>query len=99
MPNRPSPLQKQAPRNKIAVAKIEAKDYNLNFDREEVEHFIDKVERISQIEGEKDKDLAIKMAFWTTGSRISDEIKSMPDYEKENWTQLREEFIEKCGSI
>ncbi|MBW0564841.1 hypothetical protein O181_104556 [Austropuccinia psidii MF-1] len=99
MPNRPSPLQKEAPRKKRAVAKIEAKDYNLNFDREEVEQFIDKVERISQIEGATDKDLAIKMAFWTTGSRISDETKSMPDYEKENLTQLREEFIEKWGSI
>ncbi|MBW0563409.1 hypothetical protein O181_103124 [Austropuccinia psidii MF-1] len=58
-PNNPSPLQQQVPRKERPVVKIKAKDYNLNFDGEEVEKFSKKVERIAQIEGETDEDLAM----------------------------------------
>ncbi|MBW0528202.1 hypothetical protein O181_067917 [Austropuccinia psidii MF-1] len=62
-PNNASPLQQQVLKQERPVAKIKAKDYNLNFNGEEVENFIKKAERIAQIEGETDKDLAIQMAF------------------------------------
>ncbi|MBW0551837.1 hypothetical protein O181_091552 [Austropuccinia psidii MF-1] len=48
-PNSPSPLQKKVPRKEIPVVRIKAKDYNLNFDGEEVEKCIKKVERIASI--------------------------------------------------
>ncbi|MBW0491626.1 hypothetical protein O181_031341 [Austropuccinia psidii MF-1] len=48
-PNSPSLLQQKVPRQERPVVKIQAKDYHLNFDGEEVEKFIKKVERIAQI--------------------------------------------------
>ncbi|MBW0563275.1 hypothetical protein O181_102990 [Austropuccinia psidii MF-1] len=53
-PNNPSPLQQQVLKKERPVVKIKEKDYNLNFNGEEVEKFIKKVERISQIEGAAD---------------------------------------------
>ncbi|MBW0573017.1 hypothetical protein O181_112732 [Austropuccinia psidii MF-1] len=48
-PNNPSPLQQQVLKQERPVVKIKAKDYNLNFNGEELEKFIKKVERIAQI--------------------------------------------------
>ncbi|MBW0548799.1 hypothetical protein O181_088514 [Austropuccinia psidii MF-1] len=96
-PNNPSPLQQQMLKQERPVVKIEAKDYNLHFNGEEVEKFIKNVERISQIEGETDEDLAMQMAFWTTEPRISDAIEAMPGYEEGNCTQLKKNLIAKWG--
>ncbi|MBW0509225.1 hypothetical protein O181_048940 [Austropuccinia psidii MF-1] len=98
-PNKQSPLQQKVPRQERPVVKIKAKDYNLNFDGEEVEKFIKKVERIAQIEGETDEDLAIKIAFWTTNQKVSDAIEAMPGYEKGNWTQLKKDLLTKWGRV
>ncbi|MBW0543167.1 hypothetical protein O181_082882 [Austropuccinia psidii MF-1] len=93
--NNPRPLQQQVLKQERPVVKIKAKDYNLNFNGEEVEKFIKKVEIIAQIEGESDEDLAIKMAFWTTEPRMSDTIEAIPGYEEGNWTQLKKVRITK----
>ncbi|MBW0567841.1 hypothetical protein O181_107556 [Austropuccinia psidii MF-1] len=98
-PNNPSPLQQQVLKQERPVVKIKAKDYNLNFNGEEVEKFIKKVERIAQIEGATDEDLAMQMAFWTTDPRISDAIEAMPGYEEGNWTQLKKDLITKWGRV
>ncbi|MBW0576699.1 hypothetical protein O181_116414 [Austropuccinia psidii MF-1] len=50
IPNNPLPLQQKAPRQERPVVQIKVKYYNLNFDGEEVENFIKKVEIIEQIE-------------------------------------------------
>ncbi|MBW0513699.1 hypothetical protein O181_053414 [Austropuccinia psidii MF-1] len=92
-PNNPSPLPQKASRQERPVVNIKAKHYNINFDGEEVERFIRKVERIAQIEGETDEYLAMKMAFWTTETRISDSIEAMPGYEERNWTQLKKDLM------
>ncbi|MBW0523144.1 hypothetical protein O181_062859, partial [Austropuccinia psidii MF-1] len=76
-PTNPSPLQPQILREERPVVKIKAKDYNLDFNGEEVEKYISKVERISQIEGAREEDLAMQMAFWKTDSKIIDAIKAM----------------------
>ncbi|MBW0556932.1 hypothetical protein O181_096647 [Austropuccinia psidii MF-1] len=62
-PTNPSPLQHQTFRHERPAVKIKAKDYNQNFNGEEVETFISKLERIAQIEGAKEEDLEIQMAF------------------------------------
>ncbi|MBW0568057.1 hypothetical protein O181_107772 [Austropuccinia psidii MF-1] len=98
-PNNPSPLQQKAPRQERPVVKINAKDYNLNLDGEEVEKLIKKVERIAQIEGATDEDLAMQMAFWTTNQKVSDAIEAMPGYEEGNWTQLKKDLITKWGRV
>ncbi|MBW0590578.1 hypothetical protein O181_130293 [Austropuccinia psidii MF-1] len=94
-----SPLQQEIPRKERSVVKIEAKNYNLNFNGEEVEKFIKKIERIAHIEGATEEDLAMKMAFWTTDSKISDTIEAMPGYEEGNWTQLKKDLIAKWGRV
>ncbi|MBW0570605.1 hypothetical protein O181_110320 [Austropuccinia psidii MF-1] len=81
-PNNPSPFQQQVLKQERIVVKIKAKDYNLNFNGEEVKKCIKKAERIAQIEGATDEDLAMQMAFWTTDPRISGSIKAMPRYEE-----------------
>ncbi|MBW0569684.1 hypothetical protein O181_109399 [Austropuccinia psidii MF-1] len=81
-PRNPSALQHQILRKERPVVKIKARDYNLNFNGEEVEKFIRKVERIAQIEGARKEDLAMQMAFWIAGSKISDAIEAMPGYEE-----------------
>ncbi|MBW0553259.1 hypothetical protein O181_092974 [Austropuccinia psidii MF-1] len=97
--NNPSPLPQQVFRQERPLVKIEAKDYHLNFDGEEVEKFIKEVERIAQIEGETDEDLAMQMAFWTTNQKVSDAIEAMPGYEEGNWTQLKKDLITKWGRV
>ncbi|MBW0590787.1 hypothetical protein O181_130502 [Austropuccinia psidii MF-1] len=42
-PTHPSPLQQEIPRKERSVVKIKAKNYNLNFNGEEVEKFIKKL--------------------------------------------------------
>ncbi|MBW0587840.1 hypothetical protein O181_127555 [Austropuccinia psidii MF-1] len=98
-PTNPSPLQQEIPRKERPVVKIKAKNYNLNFNGQEAEKFIKRIERIAQIEGEKEEDLAMQMAFWTTDSKMSDAIEAMPGYEKENWTQLKKDLIKKWGRV
>ncbi|MBW0557295.1 hypothetical protein O181_097010 [Austropuccinia psidii MF-1] len=93
--NTPSTLQQKFSREDRPVVKIKAKDYNLNFDGEEVEKFIKKVERIAQTEGETDEDLAMKMSFWS----VSDAIESIPGYEEGNWTQLKKDLITEWGRV
>ncbi|MBW0493445.1 hypothetical protein O181_033160 [Austropuccinia psidii MF-1] len=83
----------------MTVVKIKAKDYNLNFNGQEVEKFIRKVEIIAQIEGANEEDLAMQMAFWTTDPRISDAIEEMPIYEEGNWSQLKKDLIAKWGRV
>ncbi|MBW0514768.1 hypothetical protein O181_054483 [Austropuccinia psidii MF-1] len=46
-PNSPSSLQKKYLRQERPVVRIKARDYNPNFDGEEIEKFIRKVERIA----------------------------------------------------
>ncbi|MBW0489548.1 hypothetical protein O181_029263 [Austropuccinia psidii MF-1] len=96
-PNNPSLLQKKVPRQERPVVKIKAKDYNINFDGEEVEKFIKKVERIAQIEVETDEDLEMQMTFCTRDQKVSDAIEAMPGYEEGNWTQLKIDLITKMG--
>ncbi|MBW0523237.1 hypothetical protein O181_062952 [Austropuccinia psidii MF-1] len=98
-PNNPSPLQQQVLKQERPVVKIKEKDYNLNFNGEEVEKFMKKVERVSQIEGETDEDLAMQMAFWTTEPIISDAIEAMPGYEEGKWTQLKKDLMNKFGRV
>ncbi|MBW0482054.1 hypothetical protein O181_021769 [Austropuccinia psidii MF-1] len=98
-PTNPSPLQQQIPRKGRPVVEIKAKYYSLNFNGEEVEKVISKVERIDQIEGVREEDLAMQMAFWTTNSRISDATEAMPGYEEGNWTQLKKDHITKWGKV
>ncbi|MBW0577412.1 hypothetical protein O181_117127, partial [Austropuccinia psidii MF-1] len=98
-PTNPSPLQHQILRQERPVVKIKAKDYNLNFNGEEVEKFIRKVEKIAQIEGAREEDLAMQMAFWTTDSKNSDAIEAMPGYEEGNWSQLKKDLITKWGRV
>ncbi|MBW0577642.1 hypothetical protein O181_117357, partial [Austropuccinia psidii MF-1] len=98
-PTHPSPLHQEIPRQERSVVKIKAKNYNLNFNGEEVEKFIKKIERIAQIEGATEEDLAMQMAFWTTDSKISDAIEAMPGYEEGNWTQLKKDLITKWGRV
>ncbi|MBW0520561.1 hypothetical protein O181_060276 [Austropuccinia psidii MF-1] len=98
-PNSPSPLQKKVPRQERPVVKIKEKDYNLNFDWEEVETFIRKVEIIAQIEGATDEDLAMQISFWTIDQKVSYAIGAMPGYEEENGTQLKKYLITKWGRV
>ncbi|MBW0557222.1 hypothetical protein O181_096937 [Austropuccinia psidii MF-1] len=98
-PKNPSPLQQEIPRKERSVVKIKAKNYNLNFNGEEVEKFIKKIERIAQIEGATEEDQAMQMAFCTTDSKISDAIAAMPGYEEGNWTQLKKDLITKWGRV
>ncbi|MBW0508363.1 hypothetical protein O181_048078 [Austropuccinia psidii MF-1] len=97
--NNPSLLQQKIPRQGIPLVKIEAKDYNLNFDGEEVEKFIIKGERIAQIEGETDEDLAMQMEIWTTDQKVGDAIEAVPGYEEGSWTQLKKDLITKWGRV
>ncbi|MBW0469794.1 hypothetical protein O181_009509 [Austropuccinia psidii MF-1] len=62
-PTHPSSLQQEIPRKERSLVKIKAKNCNLNFNGEEVKKFIKKVERIAQIEGETEEDLAMQVAF------------------------------------
>ncbi|MBW0472817.1 hypothetical protein O181_012532 [Austropuccinia psidii MF-1] len=98
-PNNPSPLQKQVLKQERPLVKIKAKDYNFNFNGEEVEKFIKNVQKIAQIEIEKEEDLAMQMAFWTTDPRISDAIEAIPGYEEGDWTQFEKELRTKWGRI
>ncbi|MBW0558383.1 hypothetical protein O181_098098 [Austropuccinia psidii MF-1] len=98
-PNDPSPLQQKVPRQERPVVKIKAKDYNLNFDGEAVEKFIKKVERIAQMEGATDEDLAMQIAFWTTNQKVSHAIEAMPGYEEGSSTQLKKDLITKWGRV
>ncbi|MBW0566115.1 hypothetical protein O181_105830 [Austropuccinia psidii MF-1] len=98
-PTNPSPLQQEIPRKERSVVKIKAKNYNLNFNGQEVEKFIKNTEIIAQIEGATEEDLAMQMAFWTTDSKISDAIEAMPGYEEGNWTQLKKDLITKWGRV
>ncbi|MBW0496012.1 hypothetical protein O181_035727 [Austropuccinia psidii MF-1] len=98
-PTNPIPLQHQILRQERPVVKIKAEDYNLNFNEEEVEKFISKVERIVQIEGAREEDLANQMAFWTTDSKISHAVEAMPGYEEGNWDQLKKDLITKWGRV
>ncbi|MBW0519804.1 hypothetical protein O181_059519 [Austropuccinia psidii MF-1] len=98
-PNNPGSLQQKVLKQERPVVKIKAKYYNLNFNGEEVEKFIKKVERIAQIAGGTDEDLEMKMAFWTTDPRISDAIEAMPGYEEGKWTQLKKDLIAEWGSV
>ncbi|MBW0553819.1 hypothetical protein O181_093534 [Austropuccinia psidii MF-1] len=45
-PTNPSELQEDIPRNKRSVVRIKAKNFDLNFNGQEVETFIKKIERI-----------------------------------------------------
>ncbi|MBW0501853.1 hypothetical protein O181_041568 [Austropuccinia psidii MF-1] len=47
------------------IVKIKAKDYNLNFYGIDVEYFIKRAERIESIEGANERDLVMKIAFWS----------------------------------
>ncbi|MBW0594191.1 hypothetical protein O181_133906, partial [Austropuccinia psidii MF-1] len=98
-PTHPSPLQQEIPRIETSVVNVKAKNYNLNFNGEEVEKFFKKIERIPQIEGATEEDLAMQMAFRTTDSKISDTIEAMPGYEEGNWTQLKKDLITKWGRV
>ncbi|MBW0581490.1 hypothetical protein O181_121205, partial [Austropuccinia psidii MF-1] len=98
-PTNPSPLQQEIPRKERSVVKSKAKNYNLNFNGQEVEKSIKKIEKIAQIEGETEEDLAMQMEFWTTYSKISDAIEAMPGYEEGNWTQLKKDLITKWGRV
>ncbi|MBW0490687.1 hypothetical protein O181_030402 [Austropuccinia psidii MF-1] len=46
-----SPLQQEIPQNKRPIVKIRQKDYNLCFDGNEVEIFIERMGNIAEIEG------------------------------------------------
>ncbi|MBW0496332.1 hypothetical protein O181_036047 [Austropuccinia psidii MF-1] len=81
-PTNPSPLKHQILTQERPVAQIKAKYYNLSFNREKVEKFIRKVERIAHIEGAKEEYLEMQMEFWRTGSKLSDAIEAMPGYEE-----------------
>ncbi|MBW0529273.1 hypothetical protein O181_068988 [Austropuccinia psidii MF-1] len=98
-PTHPSLLHQEIPRQERSVVKIKAKNYNLNLNGEEVEKFIKRIERIAEIEGETEEDLAMKMACWTTDSKNSDAIEAMPGYEERNWTQLKKDLITKWGRV
>ncbi|MBW0537030.1 hypothetical protein O181_076745 [Austropuccinia psidii MF-1] len=98
-PNAPIPLQKQVLRQERPFFKIKEKDYNPNFDVEEVEKCFRKVEIIAKIKGETDEEQAMKMTFWTTEPRMSDAIGAMPVYEEGNWTQLKRDHITKWGRV
>ncbi|MBW0564082.1 hypothetical protein O181_103797 [Austropuccinia psidii MF-1] len=93
MHNNPILLQKEVLKKERFVVKIKAKEYEPNFNEEEVENFVKKVERISQIEGAKAECLTMLMAFWTTDPRISDAIEAMPGYEEGNCTPLKKDLI------
>ncbi|MBW0563426.1 hypothetical protein O181_103141 [Austropuccinia psidii MF-1] len=98
-PTHPSPLHQEIPRQERSLVKRKPKNYNIDFNGEEVEKFIKKIERIAQIEGVTEEDLAMQMAFWTTDSKISDAIEAMPGYEEGNWPQLKKDLITKWGRV
>ncbi|MBW0462425.1 hypothetical protein O181_002140 [Austropuccinia psidii MF-1] len=98
-PTNPSPLQQEIPRKERSVVKIKAKNYNLNFNGEEVEKFIKKIERIAQIGGATEEALEMQMAFWTTDSKISDAIEAMPGYEEGKQMELKKDLITKWGRV
>ncbi|MBW0487776.1 hypothetical protein O181_027491 [Austropuccinia psidii MF-1] len=78
---------------------MKAKDYSLSFNGEEVEKCIRKVERIPQIEGAREEDLAMQMVFCTIYSKISDAIEAMPGYEEGSCNQLKKDLINKWGRV
>ncbi|MBW0507147.1 hypothetical protein O181_046862 [Austropuccinia psidii MF-1] len=82
IPNKPSPLQQKFLNQERPVVKTKAKDYNINFNGEELEEIIKKVQIIPQIEGAKDEDLAIQMEFRTTDPKVSDATERIPGYEE-----------------
>ncbi|MBW0465070.1 hypothetical protein O181_004785 [Austropuccinia psidii MF-1] len=98
-PTNPSPLEHQILIQDRPVVQIKAKYYNLNFNGEEVEKCISKVGRIAQIEGAREDDLAMQMAFWTTDSKISDAIEAMPGYEEGKWNKPKKDVINKWGRV
>ncbi|MBW0466840.1 hypothetical protein O181_006555 [Austropuccinia psidii MF-1] len=83
----------------MPAVKIKAKYYNLHLNGEEVENLTRKLERIAQLQGAGEEDLATQMKFWTTDSKISDEIEAIPGYEEGNWSYLKKELITKWGSF
>ncbi|MBW0561705.1 hypothetical protein O181_101420 [Austropuccinia psidii MF-1] len=98
-PTYPSPLQHQILRRERQVVKIKAKYYNLNLNLEEVKKFISKVERMAQIEGSREEDLLMEMSFWTSDSKISDDVEAIPGYEEGSWNQLKKDLIHKWGRV
>ncbi|MBW0513432.1 hypothetical protein O181_053147 [Austropuccinia psidii MF-1] len=91
-PTNPSPFQHEILRQERPVVKIKAKDYNPNFNGEEVE-------KIAHIKGAGEESLAIEMEYWTTDSKISDSIEAIPGYEEGNWNQLKKDLITKWGRV
>ncbi|MBW0541754.1 hypothetical protein O181_081469 [Austropuccinia psidii MF-1] len=93
----PQPERVTIPTRKIS--KIKAKDFNLNFYGRDVEDFIKRAERIASIEGANERDLAMKIAFWSEDKDIRYEIERMPGYEMEDRDQLKKEMISKWGKV
>ncbi|MBW0574632.1 hypothetical protein O181_114347 [Austropuccinia psidii MF-1] len=50
---------------KRKIVKTKENNYSLNFDGCDVEDFIKRAERIASIEGANERDLAMKIAFWS----------------------------------
>ncbi|MBW0482042.1 hypothetical protein O181_021757 [Austropuccinia psidii MF-1] len=71
------------------IVKIKEKDYNLNFDGSYFGDFIKRSERIASIEGANEKNLAMKIEFWSEYKDIRYEIEGISGYEMEDWDQLK----------
>ncbi|MBW0471442.1 hypothetical protein O181_011157 [Austropuccinia psidii MF-1] len=84
-----SPLQQEILQNNSPIVKIRKKVYNLWFYGKEVERFIKRVENISEIEGESERNMAIQISFWTKEQEICYHIEGMSGYETGDWEKFK----------
>ncbi|MBW0564457.1 hypothetical protein O181_104172 [Austropuccinia psidii MF-1] len=94
-----TPLHQEIPRNTTPIVKIRDKDYNMWFDRKDVEIFIKKVENIAEIEGASGRDIARQIEFWTKDKEISYHIEGIPGYETDDWAQLKVDMTRRWGTV
>ncbi|MBW0544620.1 hypothetical protein O181_084335 [Austropuccinia psidii MF-1] len=94
-----TPLHQEFPRNTTPIVKIRDKDYNLLFNGKDFEIFINKVEKIAEIEGESGRDIPRKRAFWTKYEEISYNFEGIPGYETADWYQLKADMKQRWGTV
>ncbi|MBW0572511.1 hypothetical protein O181_112226 [Austropuccinia psidii MF-1] len=94
-----SPLQQEIQRNNTPIFSISPKDYNLWFDGNEVERFIERVENIAEIEGASGRDIARQISFLTKDQDISYHIEGIPGYEIVDWEKSKLDMERRWGTV
>ncbi|MBW0506693.1 hypothetical protein O181_046408 [Austropuccinia psidii MF-1] len=94
-----TPLHQEISINTTPIVKIRAKDYKLWLYGKDVEIFMKKVEKISEIEGTSGRDISRQKAFWTKDEEISYHIERMPGYETADFDILKMYMKRRWGTF